>query len=381
MKVFFLLDQMGGGGAEKAFKLVAEELSLDPQYDVTMVLLADIREYELADRVRCVSMVKELNIYTAPQAFYRYLSFLRHERPDVLFSTNSKAILFSMVARKLTNTHTVPVIQLDLAAHYRNRPLMLKSLLYSLYQADALCFISRGIYDNISNKLPKKSLFFIPNPINLQEIEAKKTAEIEPSYRHIFEKPVLINVARLNEQKNQQCLLSAFAKLQAPCHLIILGSGSLENQLRQQASTLGIANKVFFLGFHANPFKFLYRSQCFVFSSDWEGFGNVLVEAMACGLPVISTDCPSGPREIIAPNTTPSFDRPHLVEQAKYGMLTPTNNADALAAAMTSMLADPELQKHYRERCLHRVHEYTIDKVSSAYSKIIESRGVTKTAM
>lgn len=113
-----------------------------------------------------------------------------------------------------------------------------------------------------------------------------------------------ISVGKFRVEKNLQLLLQAFSLLKdLPIQLIIIGGGPLETNLKQQAGELGIADKVWFGGFKSNPFKYIKNANCFVLSSHTEGFPNVLLEALACGKSVISTDCKSGPREILAAAT------------------------------------------------------------------------------
>ena len=125
---------------------------------------------------------------------------------------------------------------------------------------------------------------------------------MNPEFQELFSFPVVINVARLEEQKGQEYLIRSFVRIKKEIpltKLVILGEGHLEHKLRDLAKGLGLEQDVVFLGWQKNPFKFLAYSKVFVLSSLWEGFPNTLLEAMALGLPVISTDCPSGPNEII----------------------------------------------------------------------------------
>ncbi len=139
----------------------------------------------------------------------------------------------------------------------------------------------------------------------------------------------ILNVGRLNSQKNQKLLLEAFARLAAThdARLIILGEGPLRGELEQRARELGIADRVSMPGFYLDPSPFYRSANLFVLSSDYEGYPLVLIEAMHCGLSVVSTDCPTGPSEILRGQGV--------------GILTPCGDAEALAAGMAAMVENP----------------------------------------
>ena len=145
----------------------------------------------------------------------------------------------------------------------------------------------------------------------------------------------ILSVGNLKAVKNQALLIRAFARLASPnATLMILGEGALRPELERLATELGVGNRVILPGFQSDPTPFYETANLFVLSSDYEGFGNVIVEALATGTPVVSTDCPSGPSEIL--------------EGGKWGRLTPVGDVDALAMAMKTALAeehDPEALK------------------------------------
>jgi glycosyltransferase involved in cell wall biosynthesis len=150
--------------------------------------------------------------------------------------------------------------------------------------------------------------------------EAEKIWSCPPGKR-------ILTVGSFKDQKNHQLLLRSFSQMiSAEARLMLVGTGQSEVNLRALAADLGIADRVIFAGFHPDPTPFYMTADLFVLSSDYEGFGNVIVEAMACGTPVVSTDCPSGPAEIL--------------ENGRYGRLVPVNNPSALATAMRVALAE-----------------------------------------
>ena len=150
--------------------------------------------------------------------------------------------------------------------------------------------------------------------------------------------PVLLGAGKFKPQKDLSTLIRAFAMIRAsrPARLIILGEGPQRKTLQALCTELGVLEDVAFPGFVDNPFAYMARSKVFVLSSAWEGFGMVLAEAMACGCPVVSTDCPSGPAEIL--------------EDGRYGPLVPVSDPEKMSAAIASTLDDPLPVETLRQR-------------------------------
>jgi N-acetylgalactosamine-N,N'-diacetylbacillosaminyl-diphospho-undecaprenol 4-alpha-N-acetylgalactosaminyltransferase len=130
---------------------------------------------------------------------------------------------------------------------------------------------------------------------------------------------------------------------------------------------MGMKDKVIFTGFDKNPFKYVSRSDCFVLSSDVEGFPNVLIEALACGKPVISTDCSSGPRELLAPATDLHHRAITDYEIGEYGILTPVGDVSALAAAMKKMYENAALRKQFSEKAAGRAEKFDVDEIKQYF--------------
>jgi glycosyltransferase involved in cell wall biosynthesis len=170
----------------------------------------------------------------------------------------------------------------------------------------------------------------------------------------------------LSREKGQSHLIRAFAEARnrVPCQLAILGSEELENELNQLASELEIDSYVYFLGWQPNPFEFMARATVFVSTSLTEGFGLALLEAMACRIPVIATDCPGGQREIIAPDGT-----------TECGLLVPAGSEADLAAAIVRMLTDSKMRERYVDAGLRRVRDYDPAIFQERYRNLFSSVG------
>lgn len=196
----------------------------------------------------------------------------------------------------------------------------------------------------------------------------------------------MIHVGRFETPKAHWHLLRAFKKIKQEVKevkLVLLGEGGLRPYLEQLATDLGLREDVHLPGFQVNPYQFISRAKVLVLSSLWEGFPNVLVESMICGTPVVSTDCRSGPREILAPITDPLTETSSN-EFAQYGILTPvmdenyyqandplTREESLFADAVITLLKDQEMRTAYAVKAQHRVSDFHKVKIMQEYSDII----------
>jgi len=180
-----------------------------------------------------------------------------------------------------------------------------------------------------------------------------------------------ITVGRLDKGKNHKLLIEAVRETNAS--LYIIGDGPLRSALLEQIERLGLQERVFLLGRQENPYAYLAHADCFVFGSNHEGMPNVLLEALACGLPVISTDCQSGPREILAPKTKPEKILTKGIEHAEYGILTPVNDTNQMHLAMKHMIENAAHRERYRSKSLERAKQFGISTMVQQFSNIIDT--------
>lgn len=251
-------------------------------------------------------------------------------------------------------------------------------LLYN--KADKIISISEGVKkDLIKNFGINGDLIkTIYNPFNFNLIKEYSKELLDPEYAKLFiEHDVIITVGRLEEAKNQKRLIKEFAyvcKKQPNSRLVIIGSGSLEKELKVIVDNLDLEDFIVFIPFTSNPFKYIAAAKVFAFSSIREGYGNVLIEAMTCGTPVVSTDCLSGPREIIAGES----DYDYILYDLKVfdrGILVPleknTSSDHALADGILYMLENDELQKRIIKSSLSYINNYSIDKIMKQWTDTI----------
>ena len=266
--------------------------------------------------------------------------YLLDARPALVMATKLKDTAIGVAAARLCPAAIRSKIVLRVGTHYTAQRegrhfwqswRQLWRVRRLCHQVDSIICVSAGVAEDLSRyaKVPVESLIVLKNPV----ITAKLIAQRNQSATHPWFGPgqpdVILGVGRLSKSKNFALLIRAFAttRERLDCRLIILGDGRQRQYLQDLAAQLGIAEQVDFPGFVDNPYAFMTAARVFVLSSLWEGSPNVLVEAMGCGTPVIATDCPSGPREIIS--------------ETGCGQLIPMNNAAALAAAISSAFAAP----------------------------------------
>jgi len=221
--------------------------------------------------------------------------------------------------------------------------------------AKATIAVSEGVARDLVEllSLDRAAVLTLYNPITIDDFQVEAEEPLDDPWFAEGEPPVILGVGRLSAQKDFETLVRAFAvvRAQRPARLLILGEGTERPRIESLVSSLRLDEAVRMPGFVMNPFKYMKRSSVFVLSSRWEGFGNVLVEAMACGVPVVSTDCPSGPAEIL--------------ENGKWGRLVPVGDFGALADAVISTLASGR-----RSACA-RAHDFDVESAVDGYLGVL----------
>ena len=336
LKVAFLLPHLGGGGVERVFSNYAGAFTARG-HDTQLVLVADRRRAtEPPEGVHVVDLgVRGSSDATLGLALPALIRYLRRERPDALCVGITSLNLTALVARRLSGVSTAVVVSEHVppSVNLRTHPLkrLLPPLMRRWYpQAQAVFAVSRYLADVRTTvaQLPPERVATVYNPV----VGAKLMAEAAQRPEHPFYgsgEPVVVAVGRLHPQKDFGVLLRAFHRLQQhiPSKLVILGEGEARAALEAEVARLAITDRVSLPGYVAAPGSYLAHADLFALSSLYEGFPTVLIEALACGCPVVSTDCPTGPHEIL--------------EGGRYGRLVPTGDPRGLAEAMRATLLTP----------------------------------------
>lgn len=362
--IAILLPDLRGGGAERVNLDLAKEFARQG-HEVEFVLKQ--ARGELLEEAQAAFPVVSLDTPRVRQVPLALARYLRRRRPDALLAAMWPLTVVAPLAQRLSG-HECRVVVSEhgmLSGEYRDwglphRLLLRASCALGYRMGDARIGVSQGVAQDMASLggMSRDNFSVIHNPVPSRPVPTSvclRNAEAlwgVPSGRRI------VSVGRLKSVKNFPLLLHAFAGLQLPdARLMVVGSGEKEDELRCLAKELDIAERVVFAGFHPDPSPFYMTADLFVLTSDYEGFGNVIVEALACGTTVVCTDCPSGPAEIL--------------DNGRYGRLVPVGDVPALSAAMSDALARPDDP----DVCRARAGEFSAEKSAAAYLSCMFGHG------
>src|SRR5262245_43972551 len=368
------IPDLEGGGAQRSMVDLAggfaarghrvDLLAIRPRGELRDALAPGVRLVPLGGaltRLPMVSGSKRRRALAAVPALARYL---RAERPDALVATSHSTNVAASVAGRLVRRPTRVVLRFDsqlsrsprLAGTRMQRRRERRARRYFPW-ADAWVAISEGVADDAARVagIPRARIAAIHNPVVTEELLRRARAPVDDAWLTPGRPPVVLGVGRLVAQKDFATLVRAFAQVRArrEARLLVLGEGPERAGLERLASELGVGADVRFAGRVPDAPAYMARAAVFALSSAWEGFGRVVVEALAVGCPVASTDCPSGPREILAGGA--------------YGPLVPVGDAEALAGAIASLLERPPP----RERLLERAQAFTLERGVERYLEVL----------
>ena len=378
-RVLFVLGSMAGGGAERIVTHLVKHLNRD-EFDARVGLLWQHGDYlgQLTDDELLVTRLGHGWIpYRDQPPWWQLLPSLalvplqqrelvRRFRPHILLTaTKSMNIAgrFSLalsgraslrwVAREGNNTGAM--IDNESATGFV-RALQNFAVRTAYRRADRVVAISDGVGHALSRRfgIDPTRVSTIHNSVDLAGVKVR-AQQVPPN---LPVGPFLVGAGRLVSQKGFDVLIRAFAAVAAarPLSLVILGDGPERTALIELTRACGVEQRVLFPGFVENPWSYFARSAAFVCSSRWEGFGNVIIEAMACTVPVVSTDCDFGPREVI--------------RQGQSGLLVPVEDVDSLSKAITSVLDDPDLASQLAEGARRRAEDFDVVNMTRAYEQL-----------
>ena len=352
-RILLVLGALDGGGAERVAVNILNRCD-SSRVDIRLGLLrrsgpylAEVAADRIADASKITAMVRET-------------------RPDLVMSFGMGInLLVALAMMRLGRDRPLWICREDsntdaeianLTGLEIGRATVRALVGHAYRSADAVLSVSSDLAARLERRLRvrRDRISVIHNPTDIARIiEAGKQPIVDPPTR-----PFIVTAGRMTRQKGQDVLLKAFAASGAArdCELVILGEGPLEEQLRAQATALSIDERVRFAGFQENPWAWFARAKLFVLSSRWEGFGNVIAEAMACGAPVLSTDCDFGPREQIV--------------HGESGWLVAVDDAGALAEGFDVVLGEPALAARLARNGEVRSRGFDIGVIMQAYADL-----------
>jgi glycosyltransferase involved in cell wall biosynthesis len=360
-RVAFAFSSLRGGGIQRVMlTLAAGFLARGFKVDLLIVDPRGELESAVPSDARIVDLRARRSLHALP-ALARYL---RRERPAAALASQTPLNLLTLLARRLAGVPTRLVLSehIDLDAVLQHAATWKERLFpvgarWFYPKADALVVVSRGAAARFAQAtgLSPSLATVIYNPVVTPALFEQAAVPLDHPWLAGGGPPVIVSAGRLTRQKDHDTLLRAFAlvRQRRRARLLLLGEGEERANLEALGDQLGIRSDVQLPGFVANPFAYMARARLFVLSSRWEGFGNVLVEAMACGVPVVSTDCPSGPAEIL--------------QDGVFGRLAAVGDSRSLADAMLQTLQEPSAPARARQRAL----EFSVERAVEHYLRVM----------
>ncbi len=373
IKVLFIMDSLYPiGGVERVLEIILRHLNRS-NFNPAVVVLGPHhrRELELPRNVP----LRHIGKKHARNAVKELRRIIEVGEPDIIYSAKTHVNVAAILANRLARHPSCIVLSemSHLSAQLRSQPFPWKwrrlftlLLARNLYRraADKVVFVSKeALQDGCTRlRIPKEKAVMIYNPIVDDTLLGRsKEAVKHPWFIERKAQPIILAVGRLTRQKGFSYLLEALCRVResVPARLAIIGEGEEHQRLITLTETLGLKDEVLFLGFQSNPYKFMARADVFALSSLYEGLPTVLVEAMACGVPVISMRCPSGPEEIITDGVN--------------GLLVPPADPHALAEAIVKMLTNPEMARKMALAGKQRAEDFRADKIIRQYERLFET--------
>lgn len=371
IKLLFFHPTIVFGGAERTTATLLEKLDKSV-FDVLFVTKKDTFHPLPVERLMyiddlgihvgfkgIVSLVKDTRIM---------LQLIKRERPDIVFGMLHYACIILSITKIFLRDNVKIIISprtptKDAIKYYCRESILGKPLWNFMVRffcrhSDHIVVASEGLKQECiaDYKAESNKVVVINNSVDAQSVGRLSMGSIERE--HAFDGFLISTAGRLVEEKNVDILIKAFALLRKDlkAKLWIVGDGPERPVLESLAASLNILDDIIFFGFQENLYKFIKRSDIFVHTSLFEGFGNIILEAMACGVPVIATDCPFGPREIIY--------------NGENGILVPVRDERALANALKMMSADRELRRKLAEEAFKRLSDFSVEKMVNKYENV-----------
>ena len=360
-RIALFMPSLAGGGAEKVMLNLGRGM-LARGIEVDLVLVSAEGPY-LADVPQGINLV-DLRARRVLTSLPGLMEYLKERRPKVLLSAQNHANIIALWARRLSGSSARVAVSehISLGESARNasrwRDRIMPYAVKRFYPwSDDIIAVSRGVAEDLAGiiGLPDHKIHTIYNPVVTPELLEKAEENINHPWFVSDKPPVILGAGRLDRQKDFPTLIRAFAKLRerVPAKLVILGEGPKRTELQSLIRSLGLEDEVDLPGFVNNPYAYMAKAGVFALSSAWEGLATVIIEALACGLPVVSTDCKSGPNEIL--------------ENGKYGCLVPVGNSQGMANALYDVLAAP----HDLQVLRRRAEDFSLDKIVDEYLNVL----------
>ena len=358
--VAFLVPSMQGGGAERVIRNLVVNFHARG-FDVDLLLVHEEGPYleGVPDGVRVVPLGGRRILTSLPFL----IGYLRRSNPDVLLATITETNIIAVWAKTLSRVPTRLVLRVANTPSKSlsrwdgiEKVIVSFSIRFWYPRADHLVTVSTGVKEDLIETFgfDGRTITPIPNPKDISTIQEMATRPLAVECIRTTD-PIVLAAGRLVEQKDYPTLIRAFARLRKTrsARLVILGDGPQRTYLESLVRTHALEEDVRLPGFVDNPFAYFATADVFALSSRWEGSPNVLIEALACGTPIVATNCPSGPAEIL--------------DNGTYGRLVPVGDVNALCEEITTAIDSPSRS----DQLVDRAREYSIDRILPTYESVL----------
>ncbi|MFP6752699.1 MAG: glycosyltransferase [Pirellulaceae bacterium] len=360
LRLACFLPSLEGGGAERVVVNLLRGL-VERNVQVELILASAHGAY--LDQVPQQVKVVDLGVKHVRQAIWPLRRLLKDQPPEVLISHLSHANLAAILALRPLKipTRLLLVEHLTMSAYQGTsvKDHLIQPLARWFFKyADAVAAVSEGAARDLEKQLrmPAESVHVLYNPVVDELLQQKCQETLSHAWADEPKRPLIVGMGRLTAQKDFGTLIRAFARMANPSssRLVILGEGEERSALEALVQQLKLEGQVLLPGFVENPYAWLSKARLFVLSSRWEALPTVLIEALACGVPVVATDCPSGPAEIL--------------ENGRWGSLVPLQDEAALATAMEQGLERPV----EKEQLQTRAADFSVDRAVDGYLELLQ---------
>lgn len=360
--IVFIINSLEGGGAEKVicnWLAEMEDIFVQSQCSITLVLLDNLPEINKAPNyVNKITLDSKGSLLSSYRQLDKLMSLNAY---DVMISFLNRSNVICTLIGSMRNIPTIISERAYTSQHFNNslKGVMSKLIVKLIYpRASRVLAVSEGVrLDLINNfSVSQKKCITVQNAYNIDKIVAKSQEVNE------YEAPeceFIVAIGRLHEVKNFELLISAYADSSIEAKLLILGDGPLRQQLQNQIDLLGCSNNIVLKGYQENPYPFLAQALFLVSTSNAEGFPNGIAEALCLGTPIVSTNCKSGPAEILADNVHYTTETAEIVE---YGVLCKPKSKNAVKLAL-ELMQSIDITDVYRQKLRSRAKTYSFDRV------------------
>jgi len=368
-KQTFLINSLSSGGAEKVLSVIVTEL-IKQNYQVEVIFLEKNEFYTLPKEVKKTYLSKFdgsesglKKLLYIPLLAYRLKKNIKENNITLIQSHIFRANYINVLAKLFGSVHKAQVVTAGRVSRYKELGLNGKInlwLIKTLYaKADLIISKAQGMQEDMQNLFDfKNRQIVINNPYDIEKIISLSKEQMN-DFSFEKDKKYLVSVGRLIPLKRNHEIIKALLKLDENTELLLLGDGGQKESLENLVKKLSLKKRVHFLGRVSNPYKYLSRCDIFVSCSESEGFPNVLVEAMICKVPVVSSDCVSGPREILGNN--------------EYGLLFNVGDSRTMIKHIKLLLSDEKIRNSYVQKAKIRADDFSVKKIVKKYKEVLKS--------